>query len=160
MTVRTRAPFRADHVGSLLRPPELLELRTRAVAGEVDAETLRMRENECIDAVIAMQESIGLESITDGEFRRESFHGDFIDQLDGVEFKLFKPAGGPKDGAPAAPFVAVVSAKMELPDGGIEVENFRYTAGKTSRTAKQTIPSPTMTHFRGGRQAIDDSGLS
>ena len=154
MTRRVRAPFRGDHVGSLLRPKTLLELRERAGHGEVDAATLRAHEDACIEAAVRMQEAVGLQGISDGEFRRESFHGDFIDKLEGVEFKLFHPGGG-KTGA--APFAAVVSDKIARPAGGVEVENFRFLAGLTSRTAKQTIPSPTMTHFRGGRQAISET---
>jgi 5-methyltetrahydropteroyltriglutamate--homocysteine methyltransferase len=145
-----RAPFRADHVGSLLRPASLLAMRKQAEAGTVTPTAMRAHEDECITRVVRMQESLGLESITDGEYRRESFHGDFIDKLEGVEFKLFNP--GAKTGI--APFVAYVSDKIRLPAGGIEVENFRYLKSQTTRTAKQTIPSPTMTHFRGGREAI------
>jgi 5-methyltetrahydropteroyltriglutamate--homocysteine methyltransferase len=153
---RSRPPFRADHVGSLLRPRSLLELRERAARGEVAREALRAHEDECIRAVVELQESLGLASITDGEYRRESFHGDFIGRLEGVEFKLFNPPGAGATGG-NAPFAAVVSAKMQLPPGGIEVDNFRFLSSITSRTAKQTIPSPTMTHFRGGRAAIDDA---
>jgi len=153
MTERGKAPFRADHVGSLLRPRSLLELRARFDEGEVTAEALRAHEDECIRQAVAMQESVGLRGVTDGEYRRESFHGDFIGRLEGVKFELRTPvaSGG------GAPFVAVVSDKMRRPAGGIEVENFRFLASLTTRTAKQTIPSPTMTHFRGGREAIDEA---
>jgi 5-methyltetrahydropteroyltriglutamate--homocysteine methyltransferase len=147
-----RAPFRADHVGSLLRPQSLLDLRERAGRDEVDAAALRSHEDECIEAVVRLQEGIGLQGITDGEYRRESFHGDFIGNLEGVEFRLFNPGGEVKG---AAPFVAVVSEKLARPAGGIEIENFRFLQSVTRRTAKITIPSPTMTHFRGGREAID-----
>jgi 5-methyltetrahydropteroyltriglutamate--homocysteine methyltransferase len=96
-----------------------------------------------------------LRSITDGEFRRNTFHGDFIEKLVNVEFKqLFKP-GTTEAGGHQAPFVAVVEGKIGRPEEGIEVENFRFLKGLTDRTARQTIPSPTMMHFRGGRQAID-----
>ncbi len=152
MSRRDRAPFRADHVGSLLRPASLLQKREQFQAGELTAETLRAHENECIERAVAMQESLGLEAVTDGEYRRESFHGDFIGKLNGVEFKLFDPTGGRTVGT--APFVAVVSERITRPAAGIEVENFRFLDSLTKRTAKQTIPSPTMTHFRGGREAI------
>ena len=152
MTQRTRPPFRADHVGSLLRPQSLLDLREQAKSGTVTPAELRVHEDECIAEVAKMQESLGLQSITDGEFRRESFHGDFIGQVEGVEFKLFNPLGANKG---VAPFAAVVSRKMRRPAVGMEVENFRFLRSVTSRTAKQTIPSPTMMHFRGGRDAID-----
>lgn len=144
-------PFRADHVGSLLRPRSLLDLRAQVERKEATAEELRLHENACIADVVEMQESLGLNSITDGEFRRESFHGDFMSKVHGVEFKLMPQPGG------GGPFVAFTSAKLRHPDGGIEVENFRYLCSLTSRTAKQTIPSPTMTHFRGGREAIDST---
>jgi 5-methyltetrahydropteroyltriglutamate--homocysteine methyltransferase len=148
------APFRADHVGSLLRPRALLATRERAKSGRLTAAALRDYEDECIRRVVKLQEAVGLRAITDGEYRRESFHGDFIGKLTGVEFKLFNPAGTGSSAA-AAPFVAVVSERMALPAGGIEVENFRFLSSVTTQTAKQTIPSPTMTHFRGGRAAID-----
>jgi methionine synthase II (cobalamin-independent) len=145
-------PFRADHVGSLLRPRVLLDLRVKVRAGEARRSELRALEDACIRDAVALQESVGLQGVTDGEFRRESFHGDFIERIDGVEFKLMHAAGG---AAGANPFVAVVSNKMQRPPTGIEIDNFRYLRSCTSRTAKQTIPSPTMTHFRGGRDAID-----
>ncbi len=146
---RNKGPFRADHVGSLLRPASLLAKREAAGQGTASREDLKAHEDSCIAAVVEMQESLGLESITDGEFRRESFHGDFLSRVHGVEFKLMpKPGGG-------APFVAFTSDKLGWPEGGIEVENFKYLKSLTEHTAKQTIPSPTMTHFRGGREAID-----
>jgi 5-methyltetrahydropteroyltriglutamate--homocysteine methyltransferase len=152
MSVRTRAPFRADHVGSLLRPESLLQLRERHARGEVDASSLRNHEDECIRAVAAMQEAAGLTGISDGEFRRESFHGDFIDKLNGVEFRLVEEQARK---SAMGPFVAFVTEKLTRPDRGIEVENFRFLQSTTEQVAKQTIPSPTMTHFRGGRDAID-----
>jgi 5-methyltetrahydropteroyltriglutamate--homocysteine methyltransferase len=151
MSARRRGPFRADHVGSLLRPPSLLALRERVRKGEARAAALRAYEDECIAQAVRMQESLGLEGVTDGEFRRESFHGDFIGRLQGVEFKLLNPSG---DRAGDAPFVAVVSDRMTLPEGGIEIENFEFLRAQSTHTAKQAIPSPTMTHFRGGREAI------
>lgn len=154
--MRDKPPFRADHVGSLLRPGRLLEARAKAKAGEGSAAELRSLEDECIRGAVQLQEDVGLQSVTDGEYRRESFHGDFIGKLEGVEFKQLFTPGGPGSGRHQAPFVAVVSRKMRLPNGGIEVENFRYLNSVTRRMAKQTIPSPTMTHFRGGREAIDN----
>ncbi|HEU4616466.1 MAG TPA: 5-methyltetrahydropteroyltriglutamate--homocysteine S-methyltransferase [Gammaproteobacteria bacterium] len=152
MTSRGRPPFRADHVGSLLRPRSLLELRERAARGEVSPAALRAHEDECIRAVVSLQESIGLEGISDGEYRRESFHGDFMRRIEGVAFELATPGRASLAGGP---FVAVVSKRMRRPAGGIEVENFRYLRSLTARTPKQTIPSPTMAHFRGGRETID-----
>jgi 5-methyltetrahydropteroyltriglutamate--homocysteine methyltransferase len=107
MTRRERPPFRADHVGSLLRPRNLLELRAGAARGEISAEALRAHEDECIRHAVALQESVGLESITDGEYRRESFHGDFMSRIEGVDFRLTTPGTASLSGGP---FVAVVSA--------------------------------------------------
>lgn len=147
-----RPPFRADHVGSLLRPPELLDLRARVRRGEASPAQLRVAEDKAIREAVTFQESLGLESVTDGEFRRESFHGSFIDKIEGAEFRPHDPSRG---GADKMPFVAVVSGKLRRPADGIEVENFRFLLSVASRTAKQTMPSPTMMHFRGGRAAID-----
>lgn len=148
--LRNRGPFRSDHVGSLLRPQALLDMRERAAKGEVTAEELRSFEDECIGEVVKRQEDIGLAAVTDGEYRRESFHGDFVSRIQGVEFRLMpRPEGG-------APFVAFTSKKLRWPEGGIEVENFRYLHSRTTHTAKITIPSPSMMHFRGGREAIDE----
>lgn len=145
-------PFRADHVGSLLRPPSLLALRAKVAQGAATTDELRAFEDQCIREVVAMQEGLGLQSVTDGEFRRGSFHGEFISKVHGVEFKQRPAAPG---SAGRTPFVAVVSERLQRPAGGIEVENFRFLHGVTRATAKQTLPSPTMMHFRGGRDAID-----
>src|SRR5512145_572793 len=80
----TRPPFRADHVGSLLRPGRLLEARERRVKGAITAAALRAVEDECIADVIRKQEEVGLQGVTDGEFRRTFFHVDFLERLDGV----------------------------------------------------------------------------
>ena len=84
MTARTRPPFRADHVGSLLRPPELLQAREDAAAGRIDGDTLRRLEDDAIREAVRRQEEVGLRSVTDGELRRATWHMDFIYQLDGV----------------------------------------------------------------------------
>ena len=152
---RTKAPFHADHVGSFLRPGSLLELREKHSRGEIDDPELRTHEDACIRELVRFQEDIGLWSITDGEFRRKTFHGDFLSALDNVRFEqLFRP-GHTEAGGHEAPFVAVVSGKINRPEGGVEIENFRYLRQLTERAAKQTVASPTMLHFRGGRQAID-----
>src|SRR5512132_924345 len=84
MPMRSTPPFRADHVGSLLRPPALLQARERFAAGAITAEDLRAAEDDAIRDVVRMQEEVGLQSATDGEFRRSSWHMDFIYQLGGV----------------------------------------------------------------------------
>jgi 5-methyltetrahydropteroyltriglutamate--homocysteine methyltransferase len=151
-----RPPFRADHVGSLLRPAALLAARERWKAGEIEASALRAIEDAAIADAVRLQERAGMNAITDGEFRRENFHRDFIDKIGGVEFRPMMPPGseGEFQDPSKAPFVALVNERMTLPEGGIEVENFRTVAALTNRTAKVAMPSPTMTHFRGGREAI------
>lgn len=154
-----KGPFRADHVGSLQRPEWLLETREKFKAGEIDAAELRAREDEAIGEVVRMQEEIGLQSITDGEYRRENFHFDFLDKIGGVDFRRMMPEGseGKSIDPEMAPFVAFITDPLERPAEGIEVENYKVVAGLTDRTPKVTMPSPTMTHFRGGRKAIDET---
>lgn len=157
MTQRNRPPFRADHVGSFLRPQKLLDFRAQVEAGQADLRALRSLEDECIAELVSFQEAIGLESITDGEYRRGTFHGDFLSRFENLEFKQLFPPGETDAGGHEAPFVAVVEDRLARPAGGIEVENFKYLNSLTERTAKQTIPSPTMVHFRGGRDAISET---
>ncbi len=155
---RTRPPFRADHVGSLLRPARLLQARDDHARGELDAEGLRAVEDDAIREVVAMQEDAGLQSATDGEFRRASWHMDFIYQLGGISQSekhlavQFKNASGVIEFAPAALQVDG-PIRLEQP---IFAEAFDFLAA-TVRTAvpKLTIPSPSMVHYRGGRAAID-----
>ena len=158
-----KPPFRADHVGSLLRPDSLLEAREQWKTEAIGPEELRQRENAAIADVVGKQEAAGLKSVTDGEYRRESFHFDFIDRIGGIKtnFTIRRAflqgektkAGGEKQ----APLTVDVVDRMVRPPGGIEVDNFRYLKAQIGpdSTAKVTMPSPTMTHFRGGREAID-----
>ncbi|MGN6754389.1 MAG: 5-methyltetrahydropteroyltriglutamate--homocysteine S-methyltransferase [Intrasporangium sp.] len=161
MTRRTVPPFRADHVGSLLRPPELHEARARFAAGEIDADALAEAENASIDDVIALQRDVGLQTATDGEHRRTSWHMDFIYQLDGVERteqKLqvhFHNAGGDLDFE--TPAMAVTKqiglAHTIFGDAFSHLRN-RVAELAPGMTPKLTIPSPSMVHYRGGRSAI------
>ena len=161
MAHRKKPPFRGDHIGSFLRPERLLESRQKMNIGEISADELRDHENECIREVVKLQESAGLMSITDGEFRRESFHVDFISQIESVtsnwDFDQAVQLG--KDGKAGQgkkmPYIPYINGKMDRPLGGIEVDNYKFTSSLTDRTVKVTIPSPTMTHFRGGREAIN-----
>ena len=156
-----KPPFRGDHIGSLLRPEELLESRRKMRAGEISIGELRYHENECIREVVKLQEKIGLISITDGEFRRESFHVDFISKIENVTSSWdFDQAVqlGKEDKAgqdKKMPYIPYINGKMIRPEGGIEIENYKFTSSLTDQTVKVTIPSPTMTHFRGGREAIN-----
>ena len=152
-----KPPFRADHVGSFLRPKELIDARERFRAGEIDAEALRVVEDQAIRGVVAFQEDLGLKGITDGEFRRTYFHTDFLLQLDGVE-----EAGGTQvhfhrhggEELSYAPPVMKITGKIEHARD-IQRRDYEFLASVTSRLPKVSIPSPTMLHFRGGRDAID-----
>jgi 5-methyltetrahydropteroyltriglutamate--homocysteine methyltransferase len=160
MTLRQTPPFRADHVGSLLRPRPLLDARSRYAAGEIPAERLREVEDESIRAAVRLQEEAGLQSATDGEFRRTSWHMDFIYQLSGVDKtaeKLavhFRNADGELDFESAA---LQVHDRVGL-DDTIFGDAFTFlTDTVTTATPKLTIPSPSMVHYRGGRASIDSS---
>jgi 5-methyltetrahydropteroyltriglutamate--homocysteine methyltransferase len=146
------APFRADQVGSLLRPPALAELRARHRRGEVDDAALRSAQDQAIREAVARQEAIGLQAVTDGEFRRDWWHLDFLARLDGVavqdhEGPKFKVAG--QEQPPIASVVGRVGCGRP-----IMVEDFAFLAGVTSHVPKMTIPSPSMLHLRGGRAAV------
>jgi 5-methyltetrahydropteroyltriglutamate--homocysteine methyltransferase len=149
-------PFRADQVGSLLRPKKLLEARERFQNGELPQIELRQAEDESIRELVRKQESVGLRSITDGEFRRTYFHIDFLERLEGVttsggiEVK-FKSKKGEVNFAP--PRLAVTGKLRHRED--IQKADFEFLKSQTTQTPKLTIPSPTMVHFRGGRAAID-----
>ena len=152
-------PFRADHVGSLLRPPYLLHARAEAKAGKLDPGHLRDAEDRAVREIIALQESVGLRGITDGEARRDSWHMDFIYQLGGVEKKAselkvqFHNAQGDIDFTPSA---LAVTDKLEL-HTPIFAEAFLFLKDNVSPglVPKLTIPSPSMVHYRGGRRAVD-----
>jgi 5-methyltetrahydropteroyltriglutamate--homocysteine methyltransferase len=155
---RTRPPFRADHVGSLLRPPQLLQARADFADGRLDADGLRAAEDEAIREIVAIQESVGLQSATDGEFRRESWHMDFIYQLDGItkepgEIKIkFHNEQGDIEFTPAALHVDGKLGVSETIFG--DAFSFLQSA-VTKNVPKLTIPSPSMVHYRGGKAAID-----
>ena len=158
VTVRTAPPFRADHVGSLLRPPELLTARAGFAQGAVDAAALAEAENAAIRAVVALQESLGLRAATDGEFRRTSWHMDFIYQLGGIEKTDEELKVSFKDAAGATSFVSAglaVRDRVHL-DHTIFADAFRFLqSATTAAVPKLTIPSPSMVHYRGGAAAID-----
>jgi 5-methyltetrahydropteroyltriglutamate--homocysteine methyltransferase len=158
MNQRTKPPFRADHVGSLLRPPELLKAREEFARGRITAGELRSIEDDAIRDVVRMQEEVGLQSATDGEFRRASWHMDFIYQLDGID---------PADEQIKVEFhneqgdVEFTTAALRVHDKvGLSTTIFgdAFEALKsmtTTATPKLTIPSPSMVHYRGGQAAID-----
>jgi len=155
MALRLTPPYRADHVGSFLRPVELLDARERAQKGDITHSQLREVEDAAIRDIVHFQEDLGLEGITDGEFRRTYFHIDFLEQLSGVQTKggismSFHSAAGNVDFAP--PVMRVTAPVRHVKP--IQVDDFKFLRSVTKRTPKVTIPSPTMLHFRGGREAI------
>ena len=156
---RTTPPFRADHVGSLLRPKRLLQAREQFAASEISAQDLRAIEDDAIREIVKMQRDVGLQSATDGEFRRASWHMDFIYQLGGIEkvagdIKVqFHNADGDVEFTPAA---IAITDKVHL-DHTIFADDFKFLKGEVAGgvTPKLTIPSPNMVHYRGGRAALD-----
>ncbi len=155
---RTSPPFRADHVGSLLRPPQLLQARADLETGRIDAAELRAIEDDAIREIVRKQEQIGLQSATDGEFRRASWHMDFIYQLDGITKEAghiavkFYNEDGEIEFTPAA---LHVDGKLGV-SKTIFGDDFRFLQQTvTKNVPKLTIPSPSMVHYRGGKAAID-----
>jgi 5-methyltetrahydropteroyltriglutamate--homocysteine methyltransferase len=162
MTIRSHPPFRADHVGSFLRPAYLLQAREQKAKGEITPEQLREVEDRAIDEIVRFQIDAGLQSITDGEFRRTYFHIDFLDQLGGVKtdipFTVRKPDGTE---ALAPPAIRVIDTVRHVRN--IQLADFQYLKSRVEALGKSgshgllpkvTIPSPTMLHFRGGRAGI------
>jgi len=144
-------PFRADQVGSLLRPAALAEKRARWRRGEATAGDLRTAEDAAIREAVTKQEAIGLEGITDGEFRRDWWHLDFLSRLEGV---TLKENPGPKfGGTEEQPPIPTVTGRIRCAQP-IMVDDFAFLKSVTKKTAKMTIPSPSMLHLRGGRASI------
>ena len=148
-----KPPFRADHVGSLLRPPALKEARARHERGEMSAEALAEIEDREIEAVIRKQEDVGLKAVTDGEFRRAFWNYDFLGRLDGVEAYL----GGRKiqfQGVQPKPMMLRVNGKLGSYSPHPMVEHFKFVKAHSRARAKMTVPSPSSLHFRYGREAV------
>ena len=154
--MKTHPPFRADHVGSLLRTPRVKTHRLKWKRGEISTEALREIENQEIAANTKRLEATGMQSITDGEFRRDYFHLDFLKLLDGVSVTGGIQANNAKAKKKDdfTPPVLSVTGKLKHVRN-IQVEDFTYLQSVTTQTPKVSIPSPTMVHFRGGRKSID-----
>ena len=151
-------PYRADQVGSLLRPDWLAAARARFKRGEIDAATLQATEDRAITEAVRRQESIGLRSITDGEFRRDWWHLDFLAQFEGVTLRdnpgpKFNTGNTGGEHGGEQPPIATVTGRISC-SRPIMAEHFAYLKTRTTRTPKMTIPSPSMLHLRGGRAAI------
>ena len=160
MSTRRTPPFRADHVGSLLRPPELLQARARAAAGAITPGELRTAEDRAISDAVRLQRDVGLRAVTDGEFRRASWHMDFIYGLDGIQRSEernqveFHNEGGTITFQPVAP---AVTGRIGLAHTifGEDFAALQAIAGDA--VAKLTFPSPSMVHYGSGRARIDAS---
>jgi 5-methyltetrahydropteroyltriglutamate--homocysteine methyltransferase len=157
--MRTEPPFRADHVGSLLRPPELLRAREELAQGRLSADVLRGVEDDAIRDAVRMQEEVGLQSATDGEFRRASWHMDFIYQLDGIDqadeqvrVEFHNEQGDLEFTAAALSVHGRVGLSTTIFGDAFEA----LKSMTTTTTPKLTIPSPSMVHYRGGRAAISE----
>lgn len=145
-------PFRADHIGSLLRPAALLDLRKRFAAGEIVRETLTAAEDQAIAEAVSLQERAGLKVVTDGEFRRRSYHSYFYRQLGDITPDAV-PEANDKAGSRGAQPTAVINSRLRW-TRPIHVADFELLAHKTRLTPKITIPGPCALHFRGGDAAV------
>jgi 5-methyltetrahydropteroyltriglutamate--homocysteine methyltransferase len=160
MAEEKQPPFRANHVGSLLRPPELLQAREKHQKGELGAAQLREVEDRSIRSVVKMQEEIVMQGVTDGEFRRNLWHADFLNRFEGIKVvegllpESARHFQNPDADVQRSPTQFVVTGKLGHPRG-IETENFKYLAAATKNTPKQCIPSPSLVHFRTGRAGVD-----
>ena len=159
MPERAKPPFRADHVGSLIRPDALIKAREQAEKKEIPDAELRRIQQAAIRDVVRMQEELGLKLVTDGEYNRHSWHRDFMLKFHNVRMipsKLtvkFHSAEGERVHSPPT---MQVTGKLARPQGGgIFVDDFKFLVSIARATPKITIPSPTVMHFRGGREAID-----
>jgi 5-methyltetrahydropteroyltriglutamate--homocysteine methyltransferase len=156
MPAAPRAPFRADHVGSLLRPARLKEAREKAETGAIDKSALRQIEDDCIKEAVALQEEAGLEGVTDGEFRRAMWHTDFLTGFDGIKAThsdyavIFKGEGG-ATGKTSSMLVVDKKVRRTKP---IMVDHFAYLKSVTKRTPKFCMPAATYLHMRGGRKIV------
>jgi 5-methyltetrahydropteroyltriglutamate--homocysteine methyltransferase len=153
---RTKPPFRADHVGSLLRSAAMKEARANHERGEIDDAALKVIEDREVDRVIKKQESIGLRSITDGEYRRGSWQNDFLKLLPGVEGYV----GERKikfQGPQPKPFLLRVVGKLGGFNGHPMIEHMKFVKSHTKAMAKMTIPSPSSVHFRYGREGVPEN---
>ena len=159
MTDQKTPPFRADHVGSLLRPTKLLQAREGKERGELTDAQLRRVEDDSIRDVVKMQEEVGLQATTDGEYRRTLWHADFLRKIEGVVVKEGLLADAGRDfqggkGLQRSPTRFETTAPLKRVQG-IETENFGFLKSVTRQTPKLCIPSPSLLHFRGGRGAVD-----
>src|ERR1043166_6775458 len=149
---RTKPPFRADHVGSILRSAPIKDARAKREAGAITAAQLKQTEDREIEKIIKKQEEVGLQSVTDGEYRRAWWHFDFFEGLTGVE-GYTADHGIQFHGVQTKPRAVRIVGKIDF-NGHPMLEHFKFLKGHTGRTPKMSIPSPSVLHFRGGRAGI------
>ncbi len=158
MSERSKPPFRADHVGSLIRPQSLVEAREKRAKGEITDGELKAVQHQAIGEVVKLQEGLGLRSVTDGEYNRGSWHTDFLLKFANVSEAAsripttFHNEAGTTE---SRPHMVQVTGKLARPEP-IFVDDFRFLRSATKATPKITIPSPSVMHFRGGREAISE----
>jgi 5-methyltetrahydropteroyltriglutamate--homocysteine methyltransferase len=153
---RNKPPFRADHVGSMLRSAALKDARAKCAKGEISADVLKAIEDREIEILIKKQEAVGLKSVTDGENRRRSWQIDFLERLPGIE----SYAGERKfkfQGIQSPQTLIRVTKKLGAFDGHPMIEHFTFVKERTRATPKMTIPSPSAVHFRHGREGVPES---
>src|ERR1700733_13931500 len=150
---RSTPPFRADQVGSFLRPKHLLEARAKRERGEIPAADLEAIEDAAIEKLVAKQESIGLETATDGELRRTFWHLDFLEALDGVQ-RYEASHGIQFHGGQTKAWGLKVDGKIGFSTTHPMLKHFRFLKEHCTVVPKMTIPSPSVLHFRGGRKAV------
>jgi methionine synthase II (cobalamin-independent) len=155
---RSKPPFRAEHVGSLIRPEALIKARERAEKGEIAPDELKRTQQTAIRDVVRLQEELGLKLATDGEYNRHSWHRDFMLKFRNVRMipsKLTVRFHSDEGDRLHSPPSLEVTGKLARPDGGIFVDDFTFLASVARVMPKITLPSPSVMHFRGGRAAID-----
>ncbi len=155
MLSQVKPPFRAEHIGSLLRPAALLQQRAKVARGEIDAATLRKAEDQAIKDALGLQERIGFKFATDGEFRRRSYHSYFYGKLGDIRIDTVggEEAGAGKPGRRATQPVALINSRLRWSEP-INVPDFQFIKSNTSLVPKITIPGPCALHFRGGDAAV------
>ena len=149
MPIRNSPPFRAEHIGSLLRPADLLEQRRRFARGEIDQAALTAAEDRAIEDAVRLQERVGLRLATDGEFRRASYHSYFYRQLGDISFEAPSGEAGQRGAQP----VAFIKSRIAW-NGPIHAADFAFLRARTAALPKITIPGPCALHFRGGDAAV------
>src|SRR6266849_6020775 len=157
--MNTKPPFRADQVGSLLRTVPVKEARTKRLAGDITPAELKAVEDAEIRKLVARQEEIGLQGVTDGEFRRAWWHYDFLAKLDGVEL-VSVTQGLQFKGTQTKAEGLHVHGKIDFSAHHPMIEHFKFLKSVAKATPKMTIPSPTALHYRGGRSAIEKSAYA